>query len=217
MLSKGNNNFHRGIKSVRIAVCELGVEIAALPFLYCKYSIQETPLFLVISHEWIPFFDFFNISRKERIRAPYRIWGLCLLMASVRSATVHFSRLQTWHGLRLFELARRVLISVSHLLMHLSFLLCLIFSLSPISWCAAERHNYPLHLSHRDNGWPSPLGEIGSSNCEWCNECGIVSVLGDTIRIDPLLTSTPTTSETPPSTNPQCTPTAPQPFRFSDN
>lgn len=79
MLSKGNNNFHRGIKSVRIAVCELGVEIAALPFLYCKYSIQETPLFLVISHEWIPFFDFFNISRIERIRAPYRIWGLCLL------------------------------------------------------------------------------------------------------------------------------------------
>lgn len=71
--------------------------------------------------------------------------------------------------------------------------------LSPISWCAAERHNYPLHLSRRDNGWPSPLGEIGSSNCEWCNECGIASVLGDTIRIDPLLTSTPTTSEAPPA------------------
>lgn len=112
-----------------------------------------------------------------------------------------------WQGFLLFELACCLLISVLHLLIHLSFLLlCLsvsIFShslsLSPISWCAAERHNYPLHLSRRDNGWPSPLGEIGNSNCEWCNECGIVSVLGDTIRIDPLLTSTPTTSETPPA------------------
>lgn len=76
-----------------------------------------------------------------------------------------------------------------------------LLSLSPISWCAAERHNYPLHLSRRDNGWPSPLGEIGSSNCEWCNECGIVSVLGDTIRIDPLLTSTPNNKWVPPALN----------------
>ncbi len=55
----------RGLTSLcRIAVWEL----ASISY---KYSIQETPLFLVISHEWIPFSGSLNISGTECFQSPY--------------------------------------------------------------------------------------------------------------------------------------------------
>lgn len=55
----------RGLTSLcRIAVWELAS-------LFYKYSIQETPLFLVISHGWIPFSDSLNTSDTECFQSPY--------------------------------------------------------------------------------------------------------------------------------------------------
>ncbi len=170
----------RGLTSLcRIAVGELA-------FISYKYSIQETPLFLVISHEWIPFSGSLNISGTEYFQSPYTSVDRegCVIseLESERLSPswigeviptvdglicndtvfvlVNVTRVPSvWTGLLSVDICLTppdpsVFPPPLPLCLHLLSLF-----LSPISWCAAERHNYPLHLSRRDNGWPSPLGK----------------------------------------------------------